>query len=110
LESAQLLYQLLQPLPHRSLFSSAYRYKVAILQQYAGMGWAVCYELPIDEVATVHAGKHIGWQLIFEPMQHFAYHKGPALRAVHFAVVANAFHADDLTQWYLVGARLCRNV
>jgi len=48
--------------------------------------------------------------LIFEPMQHFAYHKGPALRAVHFAVVANAFHADDLTQWYLVGARLCRNV
>ena len=61
-------------------------------------------------MAAVHAGKQFGRQLIFEPMQHFAYHKGPALRAVHFAVVANAFDADDLAQWYLVGAGLRGNV
>jgi len=61
-------------------------------------------------MAAVHTGKQFGRQLILKPMQHFAYHKGPGMGAVHLAVVAKAFYTDDLTQWYLVGAGLRGNV
>jgi hypothetical protein len=61
-------------------------------------------------MAAVYPCKHLGWQYIFEPMQHFSNRHRVAGGKMNFAVVALAFYSYNVFGLYQADATVVGDV